>query len=150
VFFSNSFIETFFLFSGLYDSLPIVKILDIFYKNLPSKLCKKIESYVLSDSATIKSNIDWAKTEKELSYYNMTQCKSQLLDILTNIVPNENFVKIFHIYNNDKPEKSTEPTFKNTTKMIYKFLAYVYQRNIVASLVKYIILKPLLDKFETS
>ena len=105
---------------------------------------------MLSDSATIKNNIDWAKTEKELSYYNMTQCKSQLLDILTNIVPNENFVKIFHIYNNDKPKKSTEPTFKNTTKMIYKFLAYVYQRNIVASLVKYIILKPLLDKFETS
>jgi hypothetical protein len=44
----------------------------------------------------------------------------------------------------------TEPTSKNTTKMVYQFLMYIYQRNIIASLVKYILLNNILKKFNSS
>ncbi len=46
--------------------------------------------------------------------------------------------------------QSTEPTSKNTTQMIYQFLMSIYQRNIIASLVKYILLKDVIQKFSTS
>ena len=47
-------------------------------------------------------------------------------------------------------DKYTEPTHKNTTQMTYKFLMFIYQRNIIASLVKYILLKEILQKLDSS
>ena len=44
----------------------------------------------------------------------------------------------------------TEPTSKNTTKMVYQFLLYIYQRNIIASLVKYILLNNIKKNFNSS
>ena len=44
----------------------------------------------------------------------------------------------------------SEPNPANTTRMVYKMLASIYQRNVLASLVKYLLLKPLLDTLTTS
>jgi hypothetical protein len=62
----------------------------------------------------------------------------------------ENNAKVFHIQNNHEKNKHTEPTPKNTNKMIFKFLATIYQRNMLASVIKYILLKPVLTMFENS
>lgn len=70
--------------------------------------------------------------------------------MLKRIEVKESMVKTFHICNNLKGKNSIEPNHKNTTQMIYKFLTYIYQRNILASLIKYILLKPLLVKLESS
>jgi hypothetical protein len=43
-----------------------------------------------------------------------------------------------------------EPTHQRTILMVYDFLIYIYQRNIIASLVKYILLKDILHKLNTS
>lgn len=80
----------------------------------------------------------------------MDSCSQQLLNFFQNRTLSNSDIKIFHISNNDICTKSIEPNHKNTTKMIYNFLVHIYQRNIIASLTKYILLKPLLDKFNSS
>ncbi len=69
---------------------------------------------------------------------------------LEHLEPSEKYVKVFHIFKNHQRKKSTEPTLKHTIAMIQKFFAFIYQRNILASLIKYILLVPLLKTFETS
>ena len=57
---------------------------------------------------------------------------------------------IFHIEKNNEVSNIVEPTPHLTTKMIYKFLATIYQRHIVCTICKYILLKPLIDGLTTS
>jgi len=79
----------------------------------------------------------------------MDQCASEIVNILNKSNDNnEQYVKIFHISTNEHSTIGVEPTLKHTTQMIFDFLTYVYQRNILASLIKYILLKSFLDKLE--
>jgi len=67
---------------------------------------------------------------------------------LKDLSSNTDNIKYFHISDNDKNNKSTEPTKKKTCQMIYNFLGYIYQRNIIASLIKYILLNTEIHKLE--
>ncbi len=78
----------------------------------------------------------------------MNQCSEELLEKLNNLQITENSVHLFHINNNENNKMCNEPTTEQTTKMIYHFLTFIYQRNVLSSLVKYILLKDLLNKFE--
>ncbi len=135
---------------GLYDALPVQKILDIFSKLLPSVLFNKLNRYVKADPSRIRSSIHWPTFKSKLDQLNMTLCSQELMSLLSTIDISEKNVKTFHIFQNHLPTKSTEPTLANTTQMISKFLASIYQRNILASLIKYIFLRPLLTVIDTS
>jgi hypothetical protein len=73
------------------------------------------------------------------------------LQLLSNLTLSEENVRTFHIEKNHlSKQHSSEPTLKNTTKMVYKFFASIYQRNVLASVVKYVLLSSFLKKFETT
>jgi hypothetical protein len=72
------------------------------------------------------------------------------MKLLEKPILSENQVKTFHIATNMTSNNYTEPTSKNTSIMIYQFLMAIYQRNIIASLIKYILLKDILQKLNTS
>jgi hypothetical protein len=136
--------------SGLYDALnpdPVLKILKDF---LPSAFYSKIYKYVMSDPCNIKTIIHWESCKKELDKLNLTYWSDQLICMLKNHMPNENNVKIFHINDNQILGKIGEPSLKSTRKLVFRFYASIYQRNILASIIKYILLKPLIQKFESS
>jgi hypothetical protein len=80
----------------------------------------------------------------------LIECAEEFLTLFENIDLTEKHVKTFHISNNNLVNKAVEPTHENTTQMICKFLVFNYQRKILASIIKYMLLKPLLVKFETS
>jgi hypothetical protein len=69
---------------------------------------------------------------------------------LQNVPVSEKYVKTFHIGHNAEKHKHNEPTLLNTTQMIYHFLTSIYQRNVLASLIKYILLHAILQIFSTS
>jgi hypothetical protein len=46
--------------------------------------------------------------------------------------------------------KKTETKPESITQMVYKMLATIYQRNILTTIIKYILLKPLVDCINTS
>lgn len=79
---------------------------------------------------------------------NLKNCASDIESVLQKSAINENHVKIFHIASNENPDKSEEPTQQNTQILVHKFLFYIYQRNVLASLIKYILLKPYISQFE--
>ena len=80
----------------------------------------------------------------------MDFCRNDIQKLLLIQSVHEQKVKVFHIKDNDSPLGKIEPNPSNTTNMIFKFLIAIYQRNILATIVKYILLKPLLDKFNSS
>lgn len=80
----------------------------------------------------------------------MDFCRNDIQKLLLIQSVHEEKVKVFHIKDNDSPLGKIEPNPSNTTNMIFKFLIAIYQRNILATIVKYILLKPLLDKFNSS
>jgi hypothetical protein len=139
------------MFTGLYDSLPLKNILSIFESYLPRPIFHKIKTYALSDPIDIRSAIDWNCVKKTLDKINLAACSAEIQTLLSSKVSvKEGDVTVFHIEKNDNVCNKTEPTPTNTTKMIYKFLATIYQRNIVCTIVKYVLLKPLLDLFASS
>lgn len=143
--FSNDF------FSGLVDPLPINSTLEILKTFLPQSLFNKLNKYVTSDPQKLNCSIDWKKFKSILEKKcDLQLCSNKLLTLLEQNVISEKNVKTFHIENNFEKSTSTEPTQKNTLKMVTNFLISIYQRNILASLIKYILLKPLLQIFETS
>ena len=73
-----------------------------------------------------------------------------MLKLLENLSLSEKNVKTFHIDDNHKSNCKKEPSQRNSLQMTYNFLCYIYQRNILASLIKYIVLKPLLKALEES
>jgi len=135
---------------GLYDPLPVQEIINTFLKYLPSNMFCKLKKYVNSDPNKIYSTIHWATFKNKIDHLDMTQCSKDLIVLLDSHKPSDKFVKTFHIFQNQQPNKSTEPNQSNTTQMISNFLASIYQRNILASLIKYVLLKPLIHKFNTS
>lgn len=140
----------FLYFSGLFDIIPKPKVLTVLQKYLPKKYFKRLHLYVTTDCKKVKSYIDWKNFKSivdKLDTTRLNQCSKELMDIFENIIPDETCIKIFHIDNNDTCS-TTEPTVENSAQMIYNFLTYIYQRNILASLIKYIFLRPLIQKLE--
>jgi hypothetical protein len=120
-------------------------------RHLPCVLFKKLKKYVTAEFCDkVRSHISWNFFQHRLEKIKLDVCANQLMDLFEMRNLSENQVKTFHISTNLKSTKYTEPTSKNTSKMIYQFLVYIYQRNIIASLVKYILLKDILQKLSTS
>ena len=134
---------------GLCDILPKKGIVDILEKYLPQSIFIKIIRYVLSNVDDLRSHISWSYCQKWLNTLSLENCAQDLLVLFENNPVTEQHVKTFHLGNNHLKPKN-EPSHKNTIQMIYRFLTYIYQRNVLATIVKYIMLKPLLTKFETS
>jgi len=136
---------------GLYDGLPVQELLHILLKYLPPALFLKLKRYITCDPNKITTTIHWptfrSKIDQQL---NMSQCTQELISLLNSITPSEKYVKTFHIFQNHEANKSTEPNQSNTTQMVSNFLTSIYQRNILASLVKYIFLQPLITAISTS
>jgi hypothetical protein len=119
--------------------------------HLPCILFKKLKKYVTAESCDdVRSHINWNFFQQKLEKENLDVCANQLMNLFEKRNLSEDQVKTFHISTNMTSTQSTEPTSKNTTKMIYQFLMSIYQRNIIASLVKYILLKDVIQKFSTS
>jgi hypothetical protein len=136
---------------GLYDSLPISKVLKIFKKYLDSSLFTRLNNYVSSDPSCIQYSIHWTTFKSKLDRIKLDRCSLELLQLLSNLTLSEENVRTFHIEKNHlSKQHSSEPTLKNTTKMVYKFFASIYQRNVLASVVKYVLLSSFLKKFETT
>ena len=135
---------------GLFDNLPINDTLHILHQYLPRPLYNNLKKYVTTEPKNIRSHLKWTRFQQALENLNLESCASKILKLLENPSVSENNVKTFHIDDNHKTFCKKEPNQKNTLQMIYNFLNYIYQRNIVASLVKYIVLKPLLKLLENS
>ncbi len=118
--------------------------------NLPGILFTKLKKYVTNECDNVRSHIDWNFFHHKLEKLNLDVCANQLIKLLEKPTITEDQVKTFHISTNKTSNLHTEPTSKNTSKMIYQFLMSIYQRNIIASLVKYILLKDILQKLSTS
>lgn len=111
----------------------------------------KVKKYTTSDPCNIRSHLNWSFVKQHLDKLDLNACRLEIQHLLSllNTVQETN-VSVFHIDNNDKLQCSTEPNPTNTTKMVFKFLATIYQRHIVCSITKYILIKPLLDLLNTS
>jgi hypothetical protein len=81
---------------------------------------------------------------------NLELCGSTFIKLFKNHVPDQKYVKVFHIHKNYSVNHTTEPCPQNTNKMVFEFLTAIYQRNILASIIKYILLRPIISTFETS
>jgi hypothetical protein len=130
--------------------LPVQKILNILQQHLPKCLYFKLSKFINSDLCHQRTHVSWTFFQDKLEKLTLDKCSHNLLVSLENMTATDDNVQTFHIENNLESVVWTEPTHINTTKMIYKFINYIYKRNILASLTKYIILKSLLDKFKTS
>ena len=130
--------------------MPISETLIIFKQYLPPVLYYKIAKYVTAPADNLRCTISWSFCKEKLDNINLEDCISKLLTLYTNMSCSESNVKVFHIGDNLKSKHIFEPTHTNTTKMIKSFLTFIYQRNVLASITKYILLKPLLDQFKTS
>lgn len=130
--------------------MPHPEALQILSKYLPTVLYYKLNKFLTGDCKHLRCSIDWNYFESKLKTLSLEPCSQELIKLLSNNPPNENSVKIFHISNNEQVTKSTEPTLEKTSQMIYNFLTYIYQRNILVSLIKYILLKEFLYKFTSS
>lgn len=134
---------------GLVEIMPIKEIFQIFEQHLPKVLFLKLKKYTTSDYNKLRSSIKWDMFKSKLKKLNLIKCAQQLTDLLESVCIKENNVKIFHISQNHEPHKCNEPSIEKTCKMVYQFLTYIYQRNVLASLIKYILLQNLINKFET-
>jgi hypothetical protein len=140
----------YFFFTGLYDSIPAKETLDILKKYLPSVLMTKLTKYVTAKTDDVRSHIDWNFFQHKLEKINLDACANQLVNLFEKRSLSEDQVKTFHISTNLTSAQYTEPTSKNTLAMIYQFLMSIYQRNVLASLIKYILLQDILNKLKTS
>ena len=145
----NSHIKTFFVL-GLFDIIPISKTLHILKEYLPNALFKKLNKYVSSSNDNLRSTINWTQYKNALDKKDTSNCAIQLQNMLKEVQLSNNNVKTFHLSSNISSKYCMEPTHQRTTLMIYEFLIYIYQRNIIASLIKYILLKDILHKLSTS
>lgn len=102
-----------------------------------------------STSSYRQFNIDWNKTHYKCRNLNFDNLTSHLLLFFDNYnFLQEKNVKTFHIDNNHLSHNSQEPDQTNTHNMIHNFLFYIYQRNILASLLKYFLMSSLLKKMK--
>lgn len=110
----------------------------------------KLKKYVTSECDILRSHVNWTLFKENVDKLNLNECANELLTHFKQRTPSEDCVKTFHISTNMTGNCHTEPSHENTTKMIYKFLMFIYQRNIIASLVKYILLQDILQKLDSS
>ena len=134
---------------GLCDIIPKMKTVNVLEKYLPKALFIKIIRYVCSDADDLRSHLSWNFVKTHLDFLPLKDCADELLLLFENNPVSEHHIKTFHLSKNHITPK-TEPSHSNTVQMIYRFLTYIYQRNILTCIVKYILLKPLLTKFESS
>jgi len=139
-----------FCFLGLVDPLPLSSTLTILKTYLPPILFNKLQKYVTSPPDNVNCSVDWSYFESSLKRCNLQTCAEELLVMLENSSVQEKNVQTFHINQNFKQNKCTEPNHSNTTQMIQKFLITIYQRNIITSLVKYILLQDIIVRLENS
>lgn len=132
------------------DCLPKEEILNILQQYLPKTIFKKIYIFIKTEPKYLNTKICWNKIKKRVEKCNTKQCENELLTILQKSKLNNDHVKVFHIHQNQNPNQSTEPTHKNTKRMIYYFLISIYQRCVLSSLVKFILLKPIIKTFNLS
>jgi hypothetical protein len=135
---------------GLCDCLDKQKTFIILKKYFPSNIFQKIVNYVISSESNLKSHLSWEFCKSKLQKIDLENCALELLNLYENNPITDDNIKTFHISNNKMSHKATEPTHANTTQMIYRFLTYIYQRNILASIIKFIMLKSILYRFESS
>jgi len=122
--------------------------MDILRKYLHKRVWKKIHKYITSNYPL--SCISWTEVKEHLDKIDTLKCAHEFIHIYSNIELNDNKVKIFHIENNHIHNQAHEPSHSNTTHLIYKFLMHIYKRNIIASIIKYILLYPIIHKLTTS
>lgn len=135
---------------GVCDMIQIPQILCILKKYIPHGLIQKITNYVVSSDTTIKGHLSWKFCESRLQTIQLEGCALELLNFFETINITDRNVKTFHIGQNKDGQRVVEPNHANSTQMIYRFLIFIYQRNIIASIVKFILLKPLLNQFKSS
>ena len=135
---------------GLYDPLPFQKALSILKTILPLPLFLKLKKYVTGDLKTLRCHVNWETFKSTLDILDLEGCTYDFLELFKNMSTSEEHVKTFHISKNDQLLTAMEPTDEKTCQMIYNFLTYIYQRNILVSIIKYILLKKTLHLFETS
>jgi len=133
---------------GLVDMLPTHKIVDILKKHIPFRVHNKLVKYCLLKNSN--TTISWDQCKSQLDAKNLSHCADELLTLLENITPLKEHCKTFHINNNLDSIIGTEPTHINTETLILDFITYIYKRNILAAVVKYIILKDIIHKFTSS
>jgi hypothetical protein len=136
-------------FLGLYDTILLAPTLAILQKYLPLSCFKRLKKYVTCNTKFQRASISWKYVKSQLLKINTQQCEKELSNLYSNLPITDDSVTIFHICNNHKIDKTTEPSIENTAQMVYKFVTHIYQRNILASVIKYILLKDLLTKFDT-
>ena len=124
--------------------------INILNKHLPKPLVCKLRKYVTAPHESLRSHLDWTTFKNNLDKIDLETCAQELLVMFENLVPSDANVKTFHIANNLTSNKSTEPNHKSTTVMIYGWFTYIYQRHVLATVVKYVLLKNLLHTFESS
>ena len=117
---------------------------------IPTRLFYKLKKYVTSDPKSIRCTVHWKTFQNTLEKINLEPCSQRLKLLLSKQKLEEKYVKTFHIQNNHKNNKSTEPNSKNTCKMVLTFLTAIYQRNVLAYLIKYILLRQLIQTLECS
>ena len=135
---------------GLYDAMPNNKILAILKRYMTQPLFRKLHKFVTGDLQVIRAHLNWTTFKDFVNTTDLNECSEELMHLLNNTLLSEDYVKTFHIAKNNEQSHITEPTIKNTYTMVKKFLTYIYQRNVLASFVKYILLKDILIPFEKS
>jgi len=135
---------------GLIDILPTHEILNILKNYIPFSIHLKIFKYC--QLASGNTFLSWTQIKQVLDKKtNLTQCADELIALLMSIQPNQTHCKTFHLGNNNKTTtESTEPTHENTEVLVWNFLKHIYRRNVLCSIIKYIILKDFIQKLTFS
>ena len=126
------------------------RTLEILKEYLPCALFKKLNKYVSCSNDNLTSTINWTQFKSALDKKDTSNCAIQLQNMFKELNLSNTNVKTFHLSSNISSQYCMEPTHQRTILMVYDFLIYIYQRNIIASLVKYILLKDILHKLNTS
>ncbi len=104
----------------------------------------------MSSNTNLRSTVNWSQFKKAMDKIDSSMCANQLQKMFKELQVTNGNVKTFHLSSNLSSQYCMEPTHQRTVLMVYDFLIYIYQRNIIASLVKYILLKDILHKLNTS
>lgn len=110
----------------------------------------KLKKYVTSTYSNPAAVISWSDFKNSIDKLNLSSCAIDIVRFYESETLSEQQVHIFHIGNNNCSNVVEEPNHHNTNTMIRHFLLYLYQRNCIAALLKYILLKPLIHKLESS
>jgi hypothetical protein len=133
---------------GLMDILPSQEILDILKKHIPFCIYNKLVKYCLLENPS--TVISWGQCKAKLDSCNVSACADELLSILDDVKPTKGHCKTFHINNNLNNITAIEPSHSNTEALVLDFMTSVYRRNVLAAIVKYILLRDIISKLSSS